>query len=107
MSAQALTAAEIAERVEKTRRMRVERLLPKAQELLAKHSIGIAETHDADGNERDTWGLTLEQLAAIIDDVQQDMRRQHNEDLKEAERDARDAYSQGRYEGEESARSDY
>ncbi len=34
----------------------------------------------------------------------QALKRQHNQDLREAERDARDAFSEGRYEGREEAR---
>ncbi|MDP3351847.1 MAG: hypothetical protein Q8S92_22915 [Hydrogenophaga sp.] len=37
----------------------------------------------------------------------QAVKKQHNEDLREAERDARSAFSEGRHEGYDEARGDH
>lgn len=84
-----------AERIARTTAMRVERLLPKSRELLEKHA---PQTH------ANAWLVTEAQVAAIIDDVSQELRRAHNDEMREAERDARDAFREGKYEGQQEAR---
>lgn len=49
---------------------------------------------------------TPEQQKAAFAHIQA-VKKQHNEDLREAERDARSAYSEGRHEGFDEARGDF
>lgn len=87
------------ERIAQYAAKRVERLLPKARELLEKH---------APPTQAHAWLITEAMLAAILDDVIQELRRQHDSDMHDADREARDAFSQGKYEGEQEARgNDY
>jgi len=77
-----------AERVTRTTAMRVERLLPRAADLVAKHAAGA----DA---------ITVAHVAAILDEALQDLRREHNREMHEAEREfsceARDIAAESRW----------
>ncbi|MBT2299219.1 hypothetical protein J7E70_01960 [Variovorax paradoxus] len=79
---------EQAERIERTRLMRVERLMPRAAELVAKHAEGAA-------------AITVAHVAAILDDALQEQRREHNREMHEAEREfsreARDIAAESRW----------
>lgn len=65
--------------------------LSRAATLAAKHGI------DADSvtGGHEEFILTIEQVAALIDEVCAPLRKQINDAIREAERDARDAYAQG------------
>lgn len=63
-----------AERIARTTAMRVERLMPRATDLVAKHAAGAA-------------AITVQHVAAILDEALQDLRREHNREMHEAERE--------------------
>lgn len=79
-----------AARIARTTAMRVERLLPRAADLVAKHAAGAA-------------AITVEHVAAILDEALQDLRREHNREMHEAEREfsreAREIAAESRWQG--------
>lgn len=83
--------------------------LARATTLLQKHGRGwkCTNEYDIEGLGTDEAVFNAEEVAALIDEVTAPLRQQLNEAIREADRDARDAYSEGRADESEAHRPNY
>lgn len=72
---------------------------------VAEHKAKLAE-HQAMLSALETGTATPDQQRAAFVHLQV-IKRQHAEDMRQAERDARDSFSEGRFEGREEVRNQY
>lgn len=80
-----------------------------AEALRLSRAATLAEKHASAHTDKPTpvFMFSVEALAALIEDVAAPLRQQINDAHREADRDARAAYSEGQWDERESHRSDY